>query len=467
MENSFPENFMFGATTSSFQIEGNYFADGATASNWLTFCHNRLGYTAELLSKYGCDHYNRWREDVQWLNTLGLDSYRFSIAWPRIMPESYDSVNSKGLDFYDSVTDTLLEYGIKPVVTLFHWDLPQYLEDLGGWANPDSPKWYAEYVKPVADRLGDRIDVWLTMNEPWVFLHLGMIKGIHAPGYQDLQHAGAAYKNIMKAHSQGAGLIRSVNKHSEVGISCNITPFIPDSYSKEDLEATRRIHDYHNKLFLDPILKGEIPDIAGQAFGRYAPDWTRDEIDELQEPIDFIGVNYYTFYRIQHDPDAFLRAGSTNPRPPVTDMNWEIYPPGLYEALKWTYNRYGLSLYITENGCAFNDQPENGQIKDDYRSLFLHRHLNQCKLALQDSIPVKGFFIWSLMDNFEWTFGFNKRFGLLYVNYESKERILKESAKLYRDYINGNIKDPPNASLDIDSLKNVAVWLDDIDFRPV
>lgn len=463
----FPKDFIFGAATSSFQIEGNHLADGATPSNWYHFCQNKLGISGNELNKLGCNHYHYWKEDVALIKELGLSSYRFSVSWPRIIPSGYGSHNSKGLDFYDNLVDELLNHDISPMLTLFHWDYPQVLEDQGGWANPDSPEWFVEYVQAVAERLGDRIPIWITMNEPWVFLHLGFIKGIHAPGYSDLEHAAAAYSNILKAHSKSVEYLRSHHSNSEVGLSCNISPFVPASESEADANACRRIHDYHNKLFLDPCLKGSVPEVVEKAFDKYIPEWLYANTEQIKHSLDFIGVNYYTFFRIKQDKNAFLQATSTPPAPPLTDMKWEVYPKGLYDAIEWTYNRYETPLYITENGCAYTEQPHNGKVEDERRSDFMYRHLKECRHAISNGIPLKGYYAWSLLDNFEWTFGLNKRFGLIHVDFESYQRTIKNSGYFYRDFINGKTDKPDHIDSGTNNVTEGQVWHDDIDFRAV
>ncbi len=468
MSLSFPDNFIYGAATSSFQIEGSYLIDGAAPSNWYNFSVNNLGIPSEVLNHKGCKHYINWKNDVQLIHELSLNSYRFSVSWPRIIPDKDQLPNSKGLDFYDHLVDELHRFNISPMLTLFHWDLPQHLEDQGGWANPESIEWYLHFVETVADRLADRVPAWITINEPWVFLHLGMIKGIHAPGYKDLKHAASSYKNILMAHSEAVRILRSYNNCSEIGISCNISPFTPETDSREDVEACQRIHDYHNKLFLDAWHKGDIPEIASQVFGKHTPKWNSEELRILQEPIDFIGVNYYTFFRVRYDPHAFLQARSAPPRPPLTDMKWEVYPRGLFKALEWIYNRYHTEIYITENGCAYTYEPSNsGEVTDNRRIDYMYRHLEQCSMAISNGIPLKGYYAWSLLDNFEWTFALNKRFGLIHVDFDTQKRTIKNSGYFYRDFINGKTEKPDHVRSDVINQYEGVVWHDDINFRAI
>ena len=321
------------------------------------------------------------------------------------------------------------------MLTLYHWDLPEYLESIGGWANPGSPDWFANYTRAVASRLADRVPLWVTFNEPWVFMHLGMITGEHAPGYRNPAHAGISWKHILLAHSRSVESLRFESESIQVGLASNISPFIPASLDDKDIEATNRMEAYHNRLFLDPWLKNSFPEVAHQAFGRDSPTWTEAEKLEVATEIDFLGINYYSPNRIGYQPDKFLNVGIMPPRPPVTDMNWEIYPEGLYEVLKWAYERYNLKLYITENGCAYTDAVGNGEVKDDRRISYFKQHLKQCKRAVDDGIPLSGYYAWSLLDNFEWSFGYEKRFGIVHVDFKSQQRIIKNSGYFYRDVI--------------------------------
>lgn len=433
---NFPDNFLFGSATSSFQIEGHPHAKGAQPSIWNTFCKKKFAVKNGHNGTIACNHYELWEKDLEIIRRLNLDSYRFSVAWPRILPAGEGPPNEKGLDFYEQLTDRLLEYDITPMLTLYHWDLPEHLQAQGGWAHPQSPDWFASYTRAVASRLSDRIPLWVTFNEPWVFMHLGMVTGEHAPGYKDPAHAAMAWKHILLAHSRSVETLRSCSESIEVGLACNISPFIPASSDEKDIQATSRMEAYHNRLFLDPWLKGSFPDVADHAFGRHTPAWTESERSEAATEIDFLGINYYSPNRIAHQSDTFLEVGIRPPKPPVTDMNWEIYPEGLHEVLEWAFERYGpLDLYVTENGCAYTDSVGNGIVKDDRRILYFMNHLEQCSKAVSDGIPLKGYYAWSLLDNFEWSFGYEKRFGIVHVDFSTQQRIIKNSGYFYRDFI--------------------------------
>lgn len=446
----FPENFIFGAATSAFQIEGNVHDDGAGKSIWSSFTENGSenppGNAYEKF-KASCLHYRYWERDVSLLSEMKLDSYRFSVSWARVIPSGIGDVNQKGVQFYDQLVDSLLEHGITPMLTLYHWDLPLELQKKGGWANPSSPDWFWRYSKTVADLLADRVPLWITFNEPWVFMHMGMITGEHAPGIKSPEFAAAAYKNILLSHSRTADLLRGYNGVREIGVASNISPCIPASPSSADIAACNRMDAYHNRFFLDPWINGSIPEITDQVFGKYSPEWSNSELGELGTKIDFIGINYYTSKRIAHHDHNFLNVSEHPPEAETTEMGWEINPEGLLEALNWAYQQYNIPLYVTENGAAFNDEFQGEKVADMSRIRYLHHHIIQCKEALDQNIPLKGYFVWSLLDNYEWNHGLTKRFGLIHVDFETYNRTIKESGYYYRDLISYNRC--PNASYSI------------------
>ncbi len=437
----FPENFIFGAATSAFQIEGNVHDDGSGKSIWSSFIQNSTVGSQEdeyAKSETFCLHSSYWKRDVSLLSELKLDSYRFSVSWGRVIPSGNGNVNQKGLQFYDQLVDNLLEHGITPMLTLYHWDLPLELQKNGGWANPNSPDWFLLYSKTVADLLADRVPLWITFNEPWIFMHLGMIQGEHAPGIKSPEYAAAAYKNILLSHSRTADLLRSYNQIREIGIASNLSPCIPASPSPADVAASKRMDAYHNRFFLDPWVNGSIPEITDQVFGKHNPEWSDSELNELGSELDFIGINYYTSKRIAHHDHDFLNVTEHPPQTETTDMGWEINPDGLLEALIWAYEQYNTPLYVTENGAAFNDVIQNGKIEDYSRVRYLHDHILQCKKAIEQNIPLKGYYVWSLLDNYEWNHGLTKRFGLIHVDFETYNRTIKQSGYYYRNLISFN-----------------------------
>lgn len=432
----FPTDFLFGAATSSFQIEGHPLVDGAGPSIWTTFTKQKGAILNGDHANLACNHYNLWKEDIKLMKTLGLKTYRLSISWPRIMPTGEGEVNYEGLKFYSRIVDELLEAGIKPMVTLYHWDLPQALQDKGGWANPDIIDTFAEYAVIVNKALGDRVKDYITLNEPWVFMHLGMITGIHAPGIKDMSYAATAYKNILLASTRAIKEMRSINPDHQLGVTCDFTKFDAASDSKEDIHARDILHDYHNNLFLEPWIQGTIPESANKLFKPCGMEWSTEELTELTTPLDFLGVNYYRRNVAFAANDGFLDAQTLPAEGEVTDMGWQVYPDGLYDTLKWIYETSNVPLFITENGSAYDYPVVDGRIKDVRRTEYLNSHLEACGRAIQDGVDLRGYYAWSLLDNFEWERGYGKRFGMVHVDYKTQERIIKDSGIFYRDFIN-------------------------------
>jgi beta-glucosidase len=437
---TFPEGFLWGAATSAYQIEGSPLADGAGMNIWHRFCHSP-GHTVNGdTGDVACDHYRRWESDVDLMGELGLSAYRFSIAWGRVLPEGRGRVNAKGLEFYSRLVDRLLERGITPNVTLFHWDLPTALDDRGGWLNPDSPRWFAEYAEVVFRSLGDRVPMWATLNEPWVIVDGGYLHGKHAPGHASVFEAPIAARNLLLAHGAAVDAYRAGGWPHRIGLVVNLEPKDAASPSPEDGAATRRAHVYFNEQYCDPVLLGRnTPELAG-IYGPGWRDWTEDELARVSRPIDFLGINYYTRALTRHDPS----------RPPVCDARvvpehavrmttgWEYHPQSLERTLLWVKERYGgLPLYVTENGGAFDDPPVavNGRVDDPLRAESYRGHLRACRDAIARGVDLRGYFAWSLLDNLEWSAGFSHRFGLVHVNFATQARTIKESGKLYRELI--------------------------------
>ncbi|MFQ3610613.1 MAG: GH1 family beta-glucosidase [Fimbriimonadales bacterium] len=435
----FPSDFLWGAATASYQIEGYPLADGAGASIWHRFSHTP-GTTHEGQNgDIACDHYHRWQEDIEWMRRLNLNAYRFSLAWARILPEGHGRVNPAGLDFYKRLVDALLEHGITPMITLYHWDLPAALHDRGGWMNRDCVGWFADYASLIFRELGDRVPLWATLNEPWVVMALGYLFGQHAPGLRDLGGASRAGHHMLLAHAQAVKAFRAfVPSDAQIGIVTNLGPQQPATDSPQDQLIATLWHNFINRYFLDPIFRGEYPQAVLSFIGEFAPPIEEGDMETIQTPIDFVGVNYYTRNVLTYDAtDAFGSRSVPQEGKRYTEMGWEVYPEGLYEIMRWVQEEYGsIPLYVTENGAAFADELNaQGEVDDPLREEYLRAHIEQCHRALQDGIPLRGFFYWSLMDNFEWAFGYTKRFGLLYVDFDTQQRILKRSGRWYADWI--------------------------------
>lgn len=431
----FPERFLWGAATSAYQIEGSPLADGAGPSIWQRFAQvpgrTRNGDTGDV----ACDHYLRYREDVRLMRDLGLNAYRFSLAWGRVLPEGVGRVNRPGLDFYDRLVDELLEHGIEPNATLYHWDLPAALDDRGGWLNPDIANWFAEYAAVAVRRLGDRVGMWATLNEPWVVSDGGYLTGALAPGHRSVEEAALASRNLLRAHGAGVQSARSEGA-LRVGIVINIEPKVAATERADDVEATRRADAYMNRQFLDPLLLGEHPPELREVFGDAWPEPAAGEMELIRQPIDFLGVNYYTRGVMRNDPAAPpVRASAVRqPGRLYTETSWEVYPHGLEHVLLWVKHRYGdIPLYVTENGAAFFDPATalNGRVHDPHRVRYYRDHIRAASRAIEAGIDLRGYFAWSLLDNFEWSLGYAIRFGIVHVDYATQRRTLKDSAEFY------------------------------------
>lgn len=457
MNNSstFPDGFLWGAATSAYQIEGAPLADGAGPSIWQRFSHTPGNTVNSDTGDVACDHYHRWREDIALMKELGLQAYRFSVAWARIFPEGKGRLNQKGLDFYDKLVDGLLEAGIEPLLTLYHWDLPEALDDLGGWLNPDIAHWFADYGEAMYRRLDGRVKKWTTLNEPWVVMDGGYLQGVLAPGHSCHYEAPIAAHHLMRAHGAAVQAYRAVGAH-EIGLVVNIEPKYPASDNPNDLAATNRADAYMNRQFLDPALLGSYPKEMKEIFGEAWPDWPAEDFDLIRQKIDFVGLNYYTRAVTYDKPDALpVRAGTVRqPNKTYTETGWEVYPDGLSDTLLWLKTRYGdMPLYITENGSAFFDPPKpiHGRVIDPVRMDYLNQHLRAIRRAIEQGVDVRGYMAWSLMDNFEWSLGYAKRFGIVHVDFETLERTPKDTARYYSKIIesNGAVLDEPFLPLSV------------------
>ena len=438
----FPEGFVWGAATSAYQIEGAPLEDGAGPSIWQRFSHTpglmAGGHTGDI----ACDHYHRYAGDVALMQQIGLGAYRFSISWSRILPEGTGRVNEKGLDFYRRLVDALRKRGIRPMATLYHWDLPAALDDRGGWLNRDIANWFAEYASVAYGALDDGVEWWATLNEPWVVTDGGYLHGALAPGHRNLFETPIASHNLMRAHGAAVSAYRAVGKH-QVGIVVNLEPKVPASSSREDLAANGRADAYMNRQYLDPIFRraypAEFPDMFGEAW----PDFPAADFDTIAQKIDFVGINYYKRGVTRADPSVIIeRAVRLNPPQSIyTETGWEVWPAALTDILVWFRQQYGdTPLYITENGAAFYDPPSaiDGAVEDPLRVHYLRGHIAAVADAISQGVDVRGYFVWSLLDNLEWSLGFTKRFGIIHVDFATLERTLKTSAKFYSEVIRTN-----------------------------
>jgi beta-glucosidase len=439
----FPESFLWGASTSAYQIEGSPLADGAGPSIWQRFAHSPGRTTNGDTGDVACDHYRRFRDDVKLMSELGLQAYRFSVSWSRILPEGTGRVNTRGLDFYEQLVDALLAANITPNATLFHWDLPAALDDRGGWMNRDVADWFGEYAAVVYKRLGDRVPMWATLNEPWVVTDGGYLHGALAPGHRNLFEAPIASHNLLRAHGRGVQAFRAEARAGQIGLVVNLEPKDPATTSAEDAKAAQRGDAYMNRQYLDPVFKGHYPAEMKDIFGQAWPEFPADDFTLIGQKIDFLGINYYTRGVVRDDPTALpVRiAYVKQPAHVYTETGWEVHPPSLTRTLLWVTERYGrIPLYITENGAALYDAPHaiDGRVDDPLRVWYYREHLKAAREAIVRGADLRGYFAWSLLDNYEWSLGYSKRFGIVHVNYETQERTPKASALYYRDVIRSN-----------------------------
>lgn len=465
---TFPTDFVWGAATASYQIEGAAGEDGRLPSIWDTYSATPGRVLGGDTGAVACDHYHRTTEDIAHMVGLGLDAYRFSLAWPRIQPTGSGAFNQAGLDFYDRLIDDLLAAGIDPVVTMYHWDLPQALEDAGGWPARDTALRFADYAAAVVDAYRDRVKVWTTLNEPWCSAYLGYASGVHAPGRTEPAAALAAAHHLNLAHGFGARAVReTLGDAATLSLTLNLHVVRPDDPSSaEDRDAARQIDALANRVFLEPVLDGQYPQdlLADTA---HVTDWSFVQDGDLavvHTGLDVLGLNYYSTQRVRrYVPDhekaaadghgasahsAWVGADSVEflAQPgPYTAMGWNIDPSGMVDMLLGIHERYpGLPMMITENGAAFDDVvTPDGRVHDDRRVDYLRRHVEAVGQAMDAGADVRGYFVWSLLDNFEWAYGFNRRFGILRVDYDTLERTWKDSAYFYRDLLAGRAMPAP------------------------
>ena len=424
----FPDGFLWGSATSAFQIEGAPLADGKSPSIWDVFCRQEGRVADGATGDVACDHYHRYRDDVALIRDLGLGAYRFSIAWSRVVPDGAGPVNQPGLDFYDRLVDALLEAGIQPFPTLYHWDLPQCLEEQGGWVVRSTAEAFADYAEAVVARLGDRITTWTTLNEPFVSANHGYVTGEHAPGHTSMAEGMAASHHLNLAHGLAGARIRSAAPDARLATVLNFTPIEPASDAEADRVAAHHQHNLENRWYSDPLAGLGYPDDTADHYR-----WDRSEIldgdlDLIAAPIDLLGVNYYTRSFVGADGAIDPPAGA-----PLNTMGWEIHPPSLGRLLRELHQRYRFPRYlITENGAPMPDQTRvDGRIEDDDRLAYVRDHLIEVHGAIQDGVPIEGYLVWSLFDNFEWAWGYGPRFGIVEVDFETQARIPKKSAEWF------------------------------------
>ncbi|MCU1432778.1 MAG: beta-glucosidase [Actinotalea sp.] len=458
---TFPDGFVWGSATAAYQIEGAAQLDGRTDSIWDTFCREPGAVADKDNGDVACDHYHRWRDDIALMADLSLGAYRFSTAWPRIVPTP-GQVNQAGLDFYSRLVDGLLENGITPWLTLYHWDLPQWIEDRGGWAQREVVGHFAEYALVLHGALGDRVRHWTTLNEPWCSAFLGYAGGQHAPGHQDPQAGVSAAHHLLLAHGTAVRALRAADPDLRIGLTLNTTVADPvDPEDPADVVAADRVDAAVNRVFLDPVFRGSYPAVAVETFasaGATLP--VRDgDLDIIATPIDFLGVNYYNGAAVTahpQPPENTMPGGAAVERPtsnpnvgldgvhsvsrglPRTAMDWEVQPEGLARLLERLHTDYsggaGIPLYVTENGAAFDDEvAEDGSVPDHHRTSFIAEHLRAVHTAIEHGADVRGYFAWSLLDNFEWAYGYAKRFGIVRVDFDTLERTPKLSARMFAE----------------------------------
>ena len=431
----FPHNFLWGAASAAYQVEGAWNEDGKGESIWDRFSHTpgkiNDGNTADI----ACDHYHRYEEDIALMREIGLKAYRFSTSWSRVLPTGRGRINPKGLDFYDRLVDRLCAANIEPLLTLYHWDLPQALQDEGGWDNRNTAHAFADYTALMVKRLGDRVNYWTTFNEPSVITFIGFLTGEHAPGFKDQRMAYQVAHHLMLAHGLGMQTIRTIKPDAKAGIVLNLWMSEPASDSADDLASANKFWDENETLFLDPLFKGHYPPAVYDMVGKNMPKIQDGDLALIAQKMDYVGINYYSRNVLTAKGKVEKIEGSE-----YTEMGWEVCAPALRRMLVKINSEYNLpSIIITENGVAFKDEVSaDGKVHDLRRIEYLKEHFIQTRLAMLDGVDVRGYMVWALMDNFEWGHGFSKRFGLAYTDYTTQKRIVKDSGEWYADVIRKN-----------------------------
>ncbi|MGL4368057.1 MAG: GH1 family beta-glucosidase [Spirochaetota bacterium] len=434
------KDFVWGSATSAYQIEGACREDGKGLSIWDTFSHTKGKVRRNQNGDAACDHYHRYKEDILLMKSMGIGAYRFSLSWPRIFPEGKGRINEKGLDFYKRILDELPAAGIIPYATLYHWDLPQALQDKGGWLNRDTAYHFADYAQAAVQALGSRVTHWITLNEPSVHMTEGYMRGSHAPGLHRIFSGYRVAHNLLLAHGLGVLAIRDCGKNYKVGIANALWPNYPASPSSQDARAAEYADAFGMRLFLDPIYFGKYPDILARSIGLQNFFHCREgDMSVISQPTDFLGVNHYSrtvVRRCRRPFFPFTNVPAHYEGARFTDMNWEFYPEAFCALLLRIKNEYGNpAVYITENGCAVRDSFENGACHDEERISYMKEYIAAMISAMEQGANVKGYFAWSFMDNFEWSYGYSKRFGLVHVNFDTQERTVKDSGRWYSGLI--------------------------------
>jgi beta-glucosidase len=438
----FPKDMKWGTATASYQIEGAAFEDGRGLSIWDTFSHTPGKVVNGDNGDVACDSYHRYEEDIVIMKELGIDTYRFSVSWPRIFPNGTGDINPRGLEFYHKFVDKLIENGIEPMCTLYHWDLPQALQDIGGWENRETIDAFVQYAQTIFKEFRGKIKNWITLNEPWCISFLSNHLGAHAPGNRDLQLAVDISHHLLLAHGRVVKKFRELGLEGQIGFAPNTTWLDPYSTKQEDIDACHREIGHFVEWFMDPVFKGEYPQFMIDWFKKKGVELHIQEgdLETIRQPIDFLGINYYTGHIARYKESSglfdveFIEMGYER-----TDIGWPIYPEGFYKVLTYITNRYGnVPIYITENGACYNDEPINGKVEDGRRIKYLQQHLTALSQAIESGANIKGYFVWSLMDNFEWAEGYSKRFGIVHVDYQTLKRTKKDSYYWYKKAITNN-----------------------------
>lgn len=439
----FPEGFLWGVATASYQIEGAFKEDGRGESIWDRFSHTPGKIIDGSNGDVTCDHYRLYPGDIEIMKELGIKTYRLSLSWPRIFPDGKGKPNEKGIAFYKKLIGMLVDSGIKPAVTLLHWDLPQKLQDIGGWANREITDCFERYARYVFKELGDLVPIWITHNEPSVYTFVGNWEGRHAPGIRDFSTALQVSHNLLLAHGKAVLAYREMGYNGEIGITQNMTPMYPASQDEKDAAAAVRCDGYWNRWFVDPVLKGCYPqDILDWYSSRVVlPEITEEDLAIISTPVDFIGLNNYFASSVKANSSKWpMELSEDFIGEYRTEMGWGINPEGIYDLLMKLHRDYnGIKIYITENGAAFRDMVNReGKVEDENRLDYLCRYFSQAHRAIQDGANLAGYYIWSLMDNYEWAEGYTKRFGIIYTDYSTQKRIIKKSGYWYSDVIKNN-----------------------------
>lgn len=444
----FPENFIWGSATASYQIEGGWNEDQRGETIWDRFSHIPGNITNNDNGDIACDHYHRYKEDIQLMKNMGLQAYRFSIAWSRIFPKGVGEVNAKGIEFYSNMIDELKNAGIEPYITLYHWDLPQELQDKGGWANAESAEWFLEYAKTVFHAFSDRVTHWITLNEPYCAAFLGNYEGRHAPGLHDFSTALKVAYNLYRGHGMAVKYFREEVANGEIGITLNLMGRLPYSESEDDKRAADIADGYLNRWFIEPITKGSYPKDMINFYREQKvvlPEFKAEDLELIGQKLDFIGLNYYNdFYCIKEEKRWPVPFTFKNPHGiQVTDRDWPITEDGFYSMLVRMKEEYNVeNILVTENGASFLDAVSlEGVVEDTGRRDYIKRHLRAMHRAMEEGVNVTGYFLWSLYDNFEWGLGYSSRFGIVYVDFTTQERIVKESGNYFSSVIAENAVD--------------------------